>query len=199
MQVRPYGIQPSNDATLSIQEQFSVGTGRDLWVDPEEGFAPTKPNAPSNFPHLPLSHPLRYAPESPARRFHTGGPGGEIESLAAVFIGANPVNDYISCSRFMGANAVNYQISRSRFVGSNRASELVRTAQKPWGGYTGTHMESVMAGDAGALKYAGIAAMALKFELLKNTINIDKLLKMFGREITLVIYYNSVVYKIYVK
>ena len=54
----------------------------------------------------------------------------------------------------------------------------------------GTHMESVMAGDAGVLKYAGIAAMALKFELLKNTINIDKLLKRFGRETTLVIYYN---------
>ena len=56
-----------------------------------------------------------------------------------------------------------------------------------------------MAGDAGVAKYAGIAAMALKFELLKNTINIDKLLKRFGRETTLVIYYNSVVYKIYIK
>ncbi len=39
----------------------------------------------------------------------------------------------------------------------------------------GTDLESDMAGDAGALKSAGIAAMALKFELLKNTINIDKL------------------------
>ena len=114
-------------------------------------------------------------------------------------MGANPVNDYISCSRFMGANAVHYQISRSRFIGSNRASELVRTAQKPWGGCSGSHMESVMAGDAGVLESAGIAAMALKFELLKNTINIDKLLKRFGRETTLVIYYNSVVYKIYIK
>ena len=114
-------------------------------------------------------------------------------------MGANPVNDYISCSRFMGANAVHYQISRSRFVGSNRANELVRAHQELWGGYMGSHMESVMAGDAGALKYAGIAAMALKFELLKNTINIDKLLKRYGREITFIIYYNSVVYKIYIK
>ena len=56
-----------------------------------------------------------------------------------------------------------------------------------------------MAGDAGVAKYAGIAAMALKFELLKNTINIDKLLKRYCLETTLVIYYNSVVYKIYIK
>ena len=34
----------------------------------------------------------------------------------------------------------------------------------------GSHMEFDMAGDAGALEYAGIAAMALKFELLKKTI-----------------------------
>ena len=43
----------------------------------------------------------------------------------------------------------------------------------------GSHMEFDMAGDAGALKPAGIAAMALKFELLKNTINIDKLMERF--------------------
>ena len=59
----------------------------------------------------------------------------------------------------------------------------------------GSHMESVMAGDAGALKSAGIAAMALKFEILKNTINIDKLLKRFGKKTTFIIYYISVIYK----
>ena len=77
---------------------------------------------------------------------------------------ANPVNDYISCSRF---------------VVWKRTDERVGELQEPWGGYTGSHMEFDMAGDAGALKPAGIAAMALKFELLKNTINIDKLLKRF--------------------
>ena len=56
-----------------------------------------------------------------------------------------------------------------------------------------------MAGDAGALEYAGIAAMALKFELLKNTINIDKLLKMFCRETTFIICYITVTCKIYIK
>ena len=74
------------------------------------------------------------------------------------------VNDYISCSRF---------------VVWKRADERVGVLQEPWGGYTGSHMEFDMAGDAGVVKYAGMAAMALKFELLKNTINIDKLLKMF--------------------
>ena len=62
-----------------------------------------------------------------------------------------------------------------------------------------SHMEFDMAGDAGVVKYAGIAAMALKFELLKNTINIDKLLKRYGLETTLITYYVSVDYKIYVK
>ena len=43
----------------------------------------------------------------------------------------------------------------------------------------GSHMEFDMAGDAGALIPAGMAAMALKFELLKNTINMDKLMERF--------------------
>ena len=74
---------------------------------------------------------------------------------------------------------VNNYISCSRFVVWKRTDERVGVLQEPWGGYTGSHMEFDMAGDAGALKYAGMAAMALKFELLKNTINIDKLLKRF--------------------
>ena len=74
---------------------------------------------------------------------------------------------------------VNNYISCSRFVVWKRTDERVGVLQEPWGGYTGSHMEFDMAGDAGALKPAGMAAMALKFELLKNTINIDKLLKRF--------------------
>ena len=74
---------------------------------------------------------------------------------------------------------VNNYISCSRFVVWKRTDERVGVLQEPWGGYTGSHMEFDMAGDAGVVKYAGIAAMALKFELLKNTINIDKLLKRF--------------------
>ena len=63
----------------------------------------------------------------------------------------------------------------------------------------GSRMEFDMAGDAGVLKYAGIAAMALKFELLKNTINIDKLLKRFEWETIFITYYVSIIYKIYMK
>ena len=62
------------------------------------------------------------------------------------------MNDYISCSRFMGANAVHYQISRSRFVVWKRMDERVGELQESWGGCAGSHMESVMAGDAGALE-----------------------------------------------
>ncbi len=94
------------------------------------------------------------------------------------------VNDYISCSRF---------------VVWKRTDERVGELQEPWGGYMGSHMEFDMAGDAGVVKSAGMAAMALKFELLKNTINIDKLLKRFGREITFIMYYISVIYKVYIK
>ena len=72
------------------------------------------------------------------------------------------VNDYISCSRF---------------VVWKRTDERVGALQELWSGYMGSRMEFDMAGDAGVVKYAGMAAMALKFELLKNTINIDKLLK----------------------
>ena len=74
---------------------------------------------------------------------------------------------------------VNNYISCSRFVVWKRMDERVGELQEPWGGYMGSHMEFDMAGDAGVVKYAGMAAMALKFELLKNTINIDKLLKRY--------------------
>ncbi len=94
------------------------------------------------------------------------------------------VNDYISCSRF---------------VVWKRTDERVGALQESWGGYMGSRMEFDMAGDAGVVKSAGMAAMALKFELLKNTINIDKLLKRFEWETTFITYYVSIIYKIYMK
>ena len=42
-----------------------------------------------------------------------------------------------------------------------------------------TLMEFDMAGDTGVVKHAAISAISLIFDLLKNTINIDKLLKLF--------------------
>ena len=59
----------------------------------------------------------------------------------------------------------------------------------------GSHMEIDMAGDAGVVKYAGMAAMAMKFELLKNTINIDKLLKRFTGRTRDIFPSNSVSYQ----
>ena len=90
-----------------------------------------------------------------------------ISFLAAVFIGADRVVYQAIRSRFMRANMVNDYISRNHFVVWKRTDERVRALQESWGGYMGSHMKFDMAGDAGVVKYAGMAAMSLKFVLLK--------------------------------
>ena len=94
---------------------------------------------------------------------------------------------------------VNDYISRNHFVVWKRTDERVGALQEPWGGYMGSRMEFDMAGDAGVVKYAGMAAMALKFELLKNTINIDKFPNKYESKTIFIILYISIIYKIYMK
>ena len=108
---------------------------------------------------------------------------------------------------------VNDYISRNHFVVWKRTDERVRALQESWGGYMGSHMEFDMAGDAGVVKYAGMAAKlsgpfgdaqtaiapsSVAIDL-KNTINIDKLLKRFEWETTFITLYNSDIYNIYMK
>ena len=135
----------------------------------------------------------------PPQPFHRGGANGATNSPVACSQGQTAVEQIGFPQAIHGGRTMVESIFRNLLMMSRWLRSVFVKAVRGLRDRGGAHLEVDTATGAGAPESGGIEAMALHFEFLKNTINIDKFPKLFSDRTNDISNFNIVIYQYILK